>query len=43
MAQSAEGRIVLSMLKLNGFVPMLPRLFDGIARKVALTGLGRGR
>jgi phosphonate transport system substrate-binding protein len=43
MAQSAEGRIVLSLLKLDGFVPMQPSLFDGIAEKVALTGLGRGR
>jgi hypothetical protein len=43
MAQSPEGRIVLSLLKLDGFLPMEPGLFDGIAKKVALTGLGRGR
>jgi len=40
MADSAEGRSVLGLLKLDGFVAGSPSLFDGIARKVALVGLG---
>lgn len=43
MAQSEDGRGVLSMLKLDGFVPSRPGLYDGIARNVAVTGLGGSR
>lgn len=40
METTSEGRVVLSLLGLDGFGIYPPSLFDGIAEKVALVGSG---
>jgi len=40
MGDSADGRAVLAMLRLDGFATAPASLFDGIARKVAKLGIG---